>query len=455
MPLRFLKHRDVVHRAHLYVRLQWISDLDAPGLFHNEVHKVLVDAPVNENPLGGAAHLTRIEVGSEGGCFRGTLEVGVFQNDLRSVTAKFHQKFFDTSATLNGVARGCFARQTNSVEARVRHKGISRGGAVSGNQIEDSRRKFGFSNTLRKQKAGEGRLLRRFKNDRVSRSQTRPEIFGGNHGGKVPRRDNPPRADGNLERKKTLVRIARRDNWRFQSFHVLCSNAEIFGGFFHLGQGLRNVRLALFERNDCGDFFLMRENAVRDTVTGGGAVERRGQAPILPSTFSRLDCAVHVEGRSLRNPGQYLARRRTLHDQLILGVTRNPFSANEQLPVHDRSEDPLNLDCWRTHEHLAQSITTSGIVLAGILACDPRGVKRRSSRLRSPRRSVSRSCCGAQNQQEPLESSVTLETQCSATRRKPVLLNLQARVQSWRDPADKPICVTFEAIYLSSPQLLI
>src|ERR1700682_1509914 len=108
------------------------------------------------------------------------------------------------------------------------HERITGGRSITANKIENSWRQSCFRYALSEEKRGEGCLLRRFEDNGVAGSQAWPQVFRRNHGGKIPRGNDCPCADGNLESEEALVGVSRRNNGSFQALHIFGSYPKIF-----------------------------------------------------------------------------------------------------------------------------------------------------------------------------------------------------------------------------------
>ena len=95
MPLGFL-HRGLVHEwADLNARLQAVADLQGPHLLRISGQKILIDRPLNVNPVGGQAILARGREFGGNGAGDGFIKIRIVENHEGSVAAKLHDQPLD------------------------------------------------------------------------------------------------------------------------------------------------------------------------------------------------------------------------------------------------------------------------------------------------------------------------------------------------------------------------
>src|SRR3954462_13199931 len=119
MCIHLRRGRLVVHRSHLCLRLERITERPLRCDLHDLVEERVVDTFMDEYALGGAAHLTGAEEAAEYRTQRGAREVGVLANDDGSVSARFDERALEPGGADDLLRRAGRADETEPVDARV------------------------------------------------------------------------------------------------------------------------------------------------------------------------------------------------------------------------------------------------------------------------------------------------------------------------------------------------
>jgi len=161
------------------------------------LHDLVVQALVNEQARACRAHLALVEEDRPGRGIRGSLDIGVREDDVRALTAelephaleiRLRRGLHDRASDIGGTSEGQDVDITVSGERRTCID------AEPVHDVEYAWRNTGLKRELGQEQGGERRLLSRLQDNGAPGSQRRPELPGSHDQREVPgddRTDDP------------------------------------------------------------------------------------------------------------------------------------------------------------------------------------------------------------------------------------------------------------------------
>src|SRR5262249_53583938 len=132
----------------------------------------IVDGILHEDAIGADAGLAGVPVFGGDGPFNGGIEIGIIENDERSVAAEFERELLDGSSALRHQQLADFR---SAGESHLANEGIGRKLAAdfcwfAGDDVEDPCRNSSALSQFTKGEGGERSLLGGFEDNRATRS---------------------------------------------------------------------------------------------------------------------------------------------------------------------------------------------------------------------------------------------------------------------------------------------
>ena len=264
------------------------------------------DSAVDQDALGGAAHLAGIPIGTEDGGLRRCGEVGVGADDHGSVARGFHERALESRRAHDALGGGRRADESDGIDARVRDE-VFADGAVTGDDGYQSLRDAGLLEQCAERETGERSRIRWLAHDGVASSERGAEELAHDHEREVPRSDGSPHADGGAVGEHPLVARRARDHLPVEPLGVLRGDREEGGRIFDIGERFRLVRLALLDRREACEFLVVILDEGCDAVAQIGALVCRPMSVVVPGTMGGGHGSVQLLGARARQVGEPLA----------------------------------------------------------------------------------------------------------------------------------------------------
>ena len=198
--------------AQLRLRIQAGAQPEAVGVIRHAGYHLIEPAPLHVETRAGHADLSGVEEDRVRRSADGGFDIGVVENDGRRLAAEFQSDSLDRlgGCPVDEFAGDGGSGERNLVHVGVLHQGRSRGFSVSGDNVDDARRKPGLQGQFAKPQGRQRRLLRRLEHHRAAGGERRCELPGRQHQRYVPRNDGAHDANRFLDRVPETLRTRER-----------------------------------------------------------------------------------------------------------------------------------------------------------------------------------------------------------------------------------------------------
>ena len=202
--------RAVRHRL-----VEAVADLVGADDFLEFFDKLVVDGVLHEDAVGADACLARIAVLGCGSTLCGELEIGIFEDDDRRITAKLHRQALERICALlrQQLADGRRTRESQLANDRVAAQFVAnRFGVLRRQDVEQTRRQAGAVGEFRLREHRQRRFVRRLGNHRAADCKRRGNLACQHRRREVPRRNGRADADRLLDNDASATRLRQRQH---------------------------------------------------------------------------------------------------------------------------------------------------------------------------------------------------------------------------------------------------
>ena len=298
-----------------------------------QLHDLLVDRALDEDPAAGAAVLAGVVEHGIGGLAREALQVGVREHHVGALAAQLQADLLDGARgqpqDLLPGAR--LARERDLADTRMRREGRAGDRAGPGDDVHDTRREPGLQAQLTEPERRERRPRRRLEDRGIARRQRGCQLPGGHHQREVPGHDEADHADG-LAQRQVQARLGDRDGLAVVLVrgpavvleHARC-RADLPTG---AADGLAHVA-----RLELGQLLRVVADERREPQQGLAAPDRGPRPPLaLECGLGRRDRPVHILRGARRDVRDDLAMSRLddLERRAVGGLGRSAADGHVQ-----------------------------------------------------------------------------------------------------------------------------
>ncbi len=264
---------------------------------------------MGEHPARRGADLAGVGESSVRRGLRRAIEIGVLENQHRTIAAELEKHRLARAALGDAFARRGAAGKADAVGVGVRDDLVADGRTLADDEIDHALWQAGAFDRPHQRNRGHGCRRGRRPDDGVAGRNARSKIFDRYVDRIVPGRDHRIDAAGLAQGDHELRRVFGRQRLAAELFHELAREPEPIRGLGHLALRLRQ-RLALLGAQDPRDRLAALIDLGRDGDAKGGALPDRLGRPTRLSALGGGDGPARASPVAPGKPCDLLARRR-------------------------------------------------------------------------------------------------------------------------------------------------